>query len=380
MKKSDQIKQKLTGLKNEALELVNKAGVTKEEMNAKYKEIENLEAALELALKAERDEQNGNPLPAQNNQNIDAQAYERAFYNTLKGKATIEDKAIIQNSLSSTTEEDGGLLIPVDQKTEINELKREYGSLRELVTVEPVATKSGTRVIEKYADTTPFGVLDEGGEISDTDSPQFEPIKYDVKDYAGILPIPNNLLKDTDTKLRTYLNRWLAKKSVATENSSILAVLKTGTKKDITTTDDVKDILNVTLDPAISNGAVVVMNQDSFNIFDKMKDKDGKYLLQPDPLNPTRKLLFGKPVYVKSNRILKTEAQKAPVIIGDLKTAVVLFDREQMTLATTTEGAGAFETNMTKVRAIMRHDVKKFDSEAFVYGEISTAAAAAFSK
>ena len=45
-----------------------------------------------------------------------------------------------------------------------------------------------------------------------------------------------------------------------------------------------------------------------------------------------------------------------------------------MFLATTSEGAGAFEANLTKVRAILRHDVKKFDSDAFVFGEISTTA------
>lgn len=383
MKKSDMIKQKIAGLKNEAMELLNKAGVTKEEIKAKQAEIEAQEAALELALKAEREDksagQDGHPLNQTGKDNVNAR-YEEAFYNALRGTASVEDKIVIQNALSSVTDEDGGLLIPVDQQTEINELKRDFGALRGLVTVEPVSTKTGSRVIEKYAESTPFAKLDENGKISDTNSPQFEAIKYDIKDYAGILPIPNNLLKDTNTRIRAYLNRWLAKKAVATENADILTVLKTGTKKDIATTDDVKDILNITLDPAITRGAVVVMNQDSFNIFDKMKDSDGKYLLQPDPLNPTRKLLFGKTVHVFSNKVLKTEAQKAPVIIGDLKTAVVLFDREQMSLASTTEGAGAFETNTTKVRAILRHDVKKFDGEAFIYGEISTAVSPAMAK
>lgn len=375
MRKSDEIRQKLATLKNEATSLLNREGVTAEELRAKQAEIEAQEAALEIALKMEKEAQNAQT-GKQHESGLDNSqaAYTKAFYNVLKGKATIEDQIIIKNALSSTVEADGGLLIPVDQQTEINELKRQIGSLRELVTVEPVGTKSGSRVIEKHAETTPFAVLNEKGTIADTDSPQFEAITYDIKDYAGILPIPNNLLNDTDTKIRAYLNRWLAKKSVATENGNIITVLKTGTKKDVKALDDVKDILNTVLDPAISKNAVVVMNQDSFNLFDKMKDTDGKYILQPDPLNPTRKLLLGKTVYVYSNKILKTELQKAPVIIGDLKEAIVLFDREQMALASTVEGAGAFESNLTKIRAILRHDVKKFDGEAFVFGEISTVA------
>ena len=182
-------------------------------------------------------------------------------------------------------------------------------------------------------------------------------------------------MNDTDTKIRTYLNKWLAKKSVATENKNILTVLKTGTKKTLKTIDDVKNILNVELDPTISNNAVVVMNQDAFNLFDKMKDTDGNYLLEKDPTNLTKKLLLGKPVHVLSNKILPTNAQNAPVFIGNLKEAIVLFDREQLSLLSTNIGKGAFEKNLTNVRAILRHDVKKFDAGAFVFGEISTAAA-----
>ena len=374
MRKSDEIRQKLATLKNEATSLLNREGVTAEELRAKQAEIEAQEAALEIALKIEKEAQNAqtgkkHKTGIDNNQD----EYTRAFYNALRGKATVEDQLIIQNALSSTVEADGGLLIPVDQQTEINELKRQLQSLREFVTVEPVSTKTGSRVVEKDAETTAFAVLNEGDAIADTDSPQFTPIKYDIKDYAGILPIPNNLLNDTDTRIRAYLNKWLAKKSVATENKNILTVLKAGSKKTITTIDDVKNIVNVELDPTISNNAIVLMNQDAFNLFDKMKDTEGNYLLEKDPTNPTKRLLVGKPVHVLSNKILPTDTQKAPVIIGNLKEAIVLFDREQLSLLSTNIGAEAFEKNMTKVRAILRHDVKAFDSKAFVYGEISTA-------
>lgn len=374
MRKSDEIKQKLALLKNEAETLLNKAGVTTEELKAKYDEIEAQEAALKITLKIEEDAQKASGKAHNKNSEESQAAYAKAFYNALRGKATVEDQLVIQNALSSTTEADGGLLIPVDQQTEINELKRQLKSLREFVTVEPVSTKSGSRVVEKDAETKAFTELTEGSSIADAGSPQFAAIKYEIKDYAGILPIPNNLLNDTDTRIRAYLNRWLAKKSVATENANILTVLKTGSKKTITTIDDVKNIVNVELDPTISNNAVVLMNQDAFNLFDKMQDKDGNYLLEKDPTNPTKRLLVGKPVHVLSNKILPTDTQKAPVIIGDLKEAIVLFDRQQLSLLSTNIGAEAFEKNMTKVRAILRHDVKTFDSKAFVYGEISTGA------
>lgn len=375
MRKSDEIRQKLVTLKNEATSLLNREGITAEELRAKQAEIEAQEAALEIALKIEKEAQNAQAGKQHESGLDDSQAaYTKAFYNALRGKATVEDQLIIQNALSSTVEADGGLLIPVDQQTEINELKREYQSLRQFVTVEPVSTKTGSRVVEKYAETTAFAELNEGDTITDTDSPQFEAIKYDIKDYAGILPIPNNLLNDTDTQIRAYLNRWLAKKSVATENKNILAVLKTGTKKTLKTIDDIKNIINVELDPIISNNAIVVTNQDAFNVLDKIKDNDGNYLLEKDPTNPTKKLLLGKPIHVLSNKILPTNTQNAPIFIGNLKEAVVLFDRQQLSLLSTNIGKDAFEKNLTNVRAILRHDVKKFDAGAFIFGEIATVA------
>ena len=376
MRKSDEIRQKLATLKNEATSLLSREGVTAEELRAKQAEIEAQEAALEIALKIEKEAQNAQTGKKHEESGLDDSqvAYTKAFYNALRGKATVEDQLVIQNALSSTVEADGGLLIPVDQQTEINELKRQYQSLREFVTVEPVSTKTGSRVVEKYAETTAFAELTEGDSAADTDSPQFEAIKYDIKDYAGILPIPNNLLNDTNTKIRAYLNKWLAKKSVATENKNILTVLKTGTKKTIKTIDDIKNIINVDLDPTISNNSIVLTNQDAFNVLDKMKDADGNYLLEKDPTNPTKKLLSGKTVYVLSNKILPTNTQNAPIFIGNLKEAVVLFDREQLSLLSTNIGKDAFEKNLTNVRAILRHDVKKFDGGAFVFGEISTVA------
>ena len=375
MRKSDSIKQKLAALKNEAVQLLNKEGVTVEEINAKQREIETQEAALNLALKAEEEEienRNGKQKGNGDLDGINSQAYERAFYNALRGKATLEEKMLIQNALSTLTEEDGGMLLPIDQQTEIIELMRDYTPLRQYVTIEPVTTKSGTRVIEKDADTTPFQKITENEEISDMSSPQFVNIKYEIQDKGGLLPIPNNLLKDTNNNIRRYLNKWIAKKKVATENADILAILNAAPKTGLAGLDDIKKVLNVTLDPAIAKKSMILTNQDGFNVLDKIKDEKGNYVLQPNPTKETDYLFKGKPVVVVSNKILKTDSEKAPVIIGDLENAITLFDREQMALQSTDIGAGAFEKNQTILRAILRNDVKQMDASAFVYGQILT--------
>ena len=272
--------------------------------------------------------------------------------------------------------EAGGFIVPTDEQTKINELKRALNPLSALVCVENVNTMSGTRVLEKASDMTPFASVAELAAIGEIDGPKFTQVKYAIKKFAGILPISEELLADSDQNLLAYVNGWLAKKSVATENAQILAVLKTLTKAPLTNLDGIKELLNVTLDPTISLMSSVLTNQDGFNFLDKQKDTDGRYLLQPNPLDSTQKLLFGKPVTVVSNKVLSTDtsvasAKKAPVIIGSFTDAVVLFDRQATTLTGTSVGGDAWKRDSYDVKAVTRIDVQKFDDKAVVFGEMT---------
>ena len=272
--------------------------------------------------------------------------------------------------------EAGGFIVPTDEQTKINELKRALNPLSALVRVENVNTMSGTRVLEKASDMTPFASVAELAAIGEIDGPKFTQVKYAIKKFAGILPISEELLADSDQNLLAYVNGWLAKKSVATENAQILAVLKTLTKAPLTNLDGIKDILNATLDPTISLMSSVLTNQDGFNFLDKQKDTDGRYLLQPNPLDTTQKLLFGKSVTVVSNKVLPTDTsvastKKAPVIIGSFTDAVVLFDRQATTLTGTSVGGDAWKRDSYDVKAVTRIDVQKFDDKAVVFGELT---------
>ena len=387
MKKSDMMKAQLETLKAEAKTLMDNAGATEEQINAKAGEISALKAKISLQEKLENEERANfdNAMNTRTAQEVtgaagteevdEKEAYKQAFFAAIAGKKVTaeQEKMLIQNSLSSTSGTDGGYLIPVDQQTQIKELKRQYNSLETLVNVETVGTLTGSRVIEKEALYTPFAnIVAEGDTITETNSPQFLTINYTIKDYAGILTVPNNLLNDT-AALQAYLNKWLAKKDIATRNTLIVTLLNTLTKTAIAGIDDVKTVLNVNLDPSITAMSYVVMNQDAFNKFDKMKDSQGNYLLQPLATDPTKKTLAGKEVIVFSNKVLPTRVSGgnyAPVIIGNINEAITLFDRQAMSLLATNIGAGAFEKNQTKFRAILRLDMAKVDTSAVVFGEI----------
>ena len=377
MKRSDLIKEELRAAKENARKIVASGTSTIEEINAATLNIDTLEAKLKLALKDEEEiKENLNGSILENKgisvNGIDSQAYENAFVSFLKGNVSIDEKITIQAALSSATDADGGLLIPKDQETQVIELARDYSSLRDLVNVEPVSTLTGTRVIEVEGEYTPFAEVTEGSKLSDIENGQFKAIAYSCKTYGGILPIPNNLLKDNKGNLLQHVNKWFAKKKVATENKVIVDVINTFNKKAMTGIDDIKTAINVTLDPAISVNAIVVTNQTGFNELDKMKDTDGNYLLQPDPTKPTQKLLKGREVKVYPDKVLANDTTKAPIIIGNFKKAITLFDRELLAIKSTDIGAGAFETNTTKVRGSLRMNAQKFDEKAIVFLQLDT--------
>lgn len=381
MKRSDLIKEELRAAKENARKIVASGTSTIEEINAATLNIDTLEAKLKLALKDEEEiKENLNGSILENKgisaNGIDSQAYENAFVSFLKGNVSIDEKITIQAALSSITDADGGLLIPKDQETQVIELARDYSSLRDLVNVEPVSTLTGTRVIEVEGEYTPFAEVTEGSKLSDIENGQFKAIAYSCKTYGGILPIPNNLLKDNKGNLLQHVNKWFAKKKVATENKVIVDVINTFNKTAMTGIDDIKTAINVTLDPAISVNAIVVTNQTGFNELDKMKDTDGNYLLQPDPTKPTQKLLKGREVKVYPDKVLANDTTKAPILIGNFKKAITLFDRELLAIKSTDIGAGAFETNTTKVRGSLRMDAQKFDEKAIVFLQLDTAALA----
>ena len=270
----------------------------------------------------------------------------------------------------------GGLTIPTDIQTAIHTLVRQYASLQNLVNVESVTTTSGSRVYEKLVDITPLKNLDaEAGQIGDNDDPELTLIKYAIKRYAGITTITNSLLKDTAENILAWLSTWIARKVVVTRNQAILAVLNQPTKKQtIAKFDDIKDLENNTLDPAIEATSSFVTNQSGYNVLSKVKDAEGRYMLQRDVTQPDVYLLDGKPITVIADKWLPDIAGAHPLYFGDFKQAITLFDRENMELMSTNVGGGSFETDTTKIRVIDRFDVQPIDDGAYAVASFKAVA------
>ena len=276
-----------------------------------------------------------------------------------------------QNLLDSKTDHSGsdaGLTIPQDIRTAINTLVRQYDSLQEYVNVENVTTLTGSRVYEKWTDITGLANIDdEAGKIADIDDPKLSLIKYTIKRYAGISTVTNSLLADSAENILAWLSGWIAKKVVVTRNKAILEAIATlPTKPTLTKWDDIID-LEAKVDPAIKQTSFFLTNTSGFTALKKVKNALGDYLMERDVKSPTGYSINGFAVKEISDRWLPNASSGVmPLYFGDLKQAVTLFDRQQMSLLSTNIGGGAFETDTTKVRVIDRFDVVATDTEAFV--------------
>ncbi|KIP26985.1 phage major capsid protein, HK97 family [Bacillus thuringiensis serovar morrisoni] len=383
-KREQELRQKVADLKAKAEEFNNsgkyedaKAKI-EEAKNAKN-ELDNYLAMMQIQVSDPVNSQ-AKVLPPSSVKNEDS-SYKEVFMKAIRGQNLSHEEASVMQeykaALSENTGKDGGYIVPEDITTTINQLKQTVDNLEQYVNVQPVSTNKGARTLEKRAASTPFAPLSEYGNpnaMQEIASPQFDRLPYVIEDYAGFLPVPNDLLDDTDQALEEYLRQWIAKKSIATRNYLILQELNKLTKVDFKDYKGIKTALNVTLDPAFAAGANIFTNQDGFNYLDQLEDKNGRPLLQPDPTNPTRSLLSGKPVITLSNKTIATDKDgKAPFIVGNLKEAIILWDRKQLSIDMTTEGGNAWRTNTSEFRAIEREDVTPWDTEAVVYGQITVA-------
>ena len=343
--------------------------------------------ALQQELEALEDQTLDDATPIDHNHNrtdteLEAE-YKRVFLKGLRRqRITADDHSIISEYRAAmhegavTTDPDGdtGIIVPQDIQTRINELMRTLNDLSQYIRVERVNTLSGSRVLEKDEDMVPFAVVDEYGEIQEIDNPKFTPVTYKLIKRAGFLPLTNELLKDTDQNILSYVTNWIAKKHVVTKNSLIIAVLNSLNKKGLTDIKAIKKVLNVDLDPAISLSSTIITNQDGFQWLDEQEDGNNRPLLQDDITQPGKKLFKGRPIVVVANRTLPstgTTTVKAPFIVGNFKELMVLFTRGVYELASTNIGGDAWRRDSTELRTITRDDCVKWDTESAVFGQLT---------
>ena len=327
-----------------------------------------------------------------------------------------------QKNMSEGSNADGGYTVPEDIQTRIERYRDAKASLRQLVRVVPVTTKSGARTFKKRAAVTGFAKVLENGKFAKKNTPQFERMTYSIDKFGGYFVLSDEVMEDSDENLVNVVVELIGDEARVTDNVEILAAIKA--KKtvqiDLVDLDGIKKALNVTLGQAFKPTSKIVTNDNGLQWLDTLYDSTGRPLLSPSPADPMQMRLAcgattvpleilpnsdfsGDVIYVKtkdsalvtgkeyftesggqytkvtspnvSNIATYYEAHTTiPFIIGDLYEGFVLWDRRAVTLAqsktASVEGYNAFEQGGLLIRADERADYTIRDDQAFVLGYI----------
>lgn len=217
-------------------------------------------------------------------------------------------------------------VIPVDRITKPEKQPETVVDLRQHVGRVPVTTGTGSYPILRANKNKMISVA-ELAKNPALANPEFTKVNYEIETYRGYIPVSQESLDDSDIDLGGLVAESIQRQSLNTSNAEIAAKLQTATAKTVTTIDDLKDIVNVAIDPAYA--VKFIASQSFFNELDKMKDNDGRYLLQQDVTVASGYKLLGREVVVMADDVIGKTAGDKVAFVGDPSLFVKFFDRQQ---------------------------------------------------
>ena len=335
-KKMDDINKVLEGINARSAELLSaiEASETEEDLTALESQVEEVQQELEQknsekeALEIEIEELNeelrtieGKKLTKKKNRHtksIDIAETREALNEYIRSKGQKREGLKIV---------DGGALIPKEtlqpQKT-----KDRNVDLSKLVRVVKVKTGSGEyAVISKSKNKmTKTKELEKNPELAKS---EIKTVKWSVDTYRGELSVSKEMIDDADYNIMELVEEDAVNQEVNTKNFEIANIMKSATAVNASGFDGLKDVINKKI-PSVYDVSIVATDS-MFNALDKVKDKEGRYMLQPDPTSPTGYTFKKKIIYTVPDDLLGAE-NDMKAFIGDIYEFIALFDREQTTV------------------------------------------------
>ena len=257
-----------------------------------------------------------------------------------------------------TTDSGSAALIPTEV-LEPHFLEKTRNPLLDLVKRVQVNSGSGKYPVIKKTDGK-MASTDELKANPELGKPSISEIDYSIKTYRGYIPVSQEMIDDADYDIMSIVEDEVFNQGENTELSLITAVLKTATPADAAGFDGIKDIYNKKLKSIYK--ASIVVTQSMFAALDKVKDKNGKYMLQPDVTSPTGYSFGGKTIYPVDDTLFGNEGDMK-FFIGDVAEFVKLFDRLQVSVKWINN-----DIYGQLLGLFLRLDVKKVDESAGFFG------------
>lgn len=254
-------------------------------------------------------------------------------------------------------EVDAGILIPVEllspqeKPEDVVDLKNyvKNVSVNSASGKYPVIAKSGSKM-------STVEELEQNPELS---KPKISNIDYSIETRRGYIPISQEAIDDADYDVTGLIRDEINDQSRNTRNTDIATVLKSATAKSVTGLDGLKDLVNKEIKKVYP--VKFIISSSLYAELDKLKDKNGRYLLQDSITSASGKMLFGKEVIVLDDEMI-AGAGELKGFVGDPKSFCSFFDRKQTSVEWVDN-----QIYGKLLAGIVRYDVKKTDGDAGFY-------------
>lgn len=257
-----------------------------------------------------------------------------------------------------TTDSGSAALIPTEV-LKPHFLEKTRNPLLDLVQRVKVNSGSGKYPVIKKTDSK-MASTDELKANPELGKPSISEIDYSIKTYRGYIPVSQEMIDDADYDIMSIVEDEAFNQGENTELSLVATILKSATQADAAGFDGIKDIYNKKLKSIYK--ASIVVTQSMFAALDKVKDKNGRYMLQTDVASPTGYSFGGKTIYPVDDTVFGAEGDMK-FFIGDVSEFVKLFDRSQVSVKWVNN-----DIYGQLLGLFIRLDVKKVDAAAGFFG------------
>ncbi len=257
-----------------------------------------------------------------------------------------------------TTDSGSAALIPTEV-LKPHFLEKTRNPLLDLVQRVKVNSGSGKYPVIKKTDSK-MASTEELKANPELGKPSISEIDYSIKTYRGYIPVSQEMIDDADYDIMSIVEDEVFNQGENTELSLVATILKSATQADAAGFDGIKDIYNKKLKSIYK--ASIVVTQSMFAALDKVKDKNGRYMLQTDVASPTGYSFGGKTIYPVDDTVFGAEGDMK-FFIGDVSEFVKLFDRSQVSVKWVNN-----DIYGQLLGLFIRLDVKKVDEAAGFFG------------
>lgn len=261
---------------------------------------------------------------------------------------TAEERAVIKSS-------DNAAVLPKQFVNKLQEIKKGFGSLKELCDVIPVTKNEGTIPVVDY-DQNELADIAEGEDIVDgtlvtTDLP------FKCKKVGLIQTLSSEVVDDAEVEIESIAKTNFTEIAVTKENKKIMDTVNTNaTVVEAIDYTALEDVMAKAL-PSVKAGLITLCNVEGYAHLKNMKDKNGRNMNLITTVGDTE-YFNGKPIVTFDSSLVACSEGKTKLFFSlNMKEAVKFIDRKGVTIAKSTEAG--FNTDTIKLRILERLDVIK---------------------